>query len=217
MKKIFVFLQASLLLVGFVTITGAEAATKVISFGKGKSEATVSGKIKGHDSMDYLVPARAGQTLVVDFKASKGAAYFNVMLPTSTGEAFFVGSMSGNHYQGELPSDGDYIIRVYLMGAAEASGKAVSYKLKVGIPAGGKNSGAALGSGTGVAEKACLAAVAQKTGVDSSKLKITDVMAAEAGIGVSISVPDATAPWSCLSDKNGKVQGASFTGSEGKL
>ena len=46
---------------------------------------------------------------------------------------------------------------------------------------------------------------------------VTDVMTAEAGVGVTIKVPDADAPWSCLSDASGKVQGASYTGSEGKL
>lgn len=72
-------------------------------------------------------------------------------------------------------------------------------------------------SATSKAEKACLAEVAKKTGVAVSKLSVTDVMTAEAGVGVTIKVPDADAPWSCLSDARGKVQGASYTGSEGKL
>ncbi len=72
-------------------------------------------------------------------------------------------------------------------------------------------------SATGKAEKACLAEVAKKTGVASSKLSVVDVLTAEAGIGVTIKVPGADAPWSCLSDANGKVQGASYTGSEGSL
>lgn len=72
-------------------------------------------------------------------------------------------------------------------------------------------------SATSKAEKACLAEVAKKTGVAVSKLSVTDVMTAEAGIGVTISVPEADAPWSCLSSASGKVQGASYTGSEGNL
>ncbi|MFP3862644.1 hypothetical protein SHV74_08920 [Pseudomonas capeferrum] len=72
-------------------------------------------------------------------------------------------------------------------------------------------------STTSKAEKACLAEVAKMTGVAVSKLSVTDVMTAEAGIGVTINVPDADAPWSCLSDASGKVQGASYTGSEGNL
>jgi len=45
-------------------------------------------------------------------KPAKGAAYFNVLPPGSTGEAIFVGSSEGNHLSA-LPSDGDYTIRVY--------------------------------------------------------------------------------------------------------
>lgn len=62
------------------------------------------------------------------------------------------------------------------------------------------------------AEKACLKAVSDKTKVAQSQLKVTDVMDSQAGVGVTIQVPGADAPWSCLSDKNGRVQGAAYTG-----
>lgn len=65
------------------------------------------------------------------------------------------------------------------------------------------------------AESACLAAVAKKTNLARSKLKVTDVMTAEAGTGVTVSVPGADAPWSCLVDKRGRVQNAMYTGKEG--
>ena len=213
MKKLLVCLLAGALLTG--TALTAEAA-KQIAFGKGKSSASVSGKIKGSDDVDYVIRASAGQTMTVDFKAGKGAAYFNVLPPGSTGEAIFVGSSEGNHFKAALPADGDYTIRVYLMGGAKDSDKPVSYTLKVGIPASGKSASTS-NSGTSAAEKACLAAVAKQSGVSASKLKVIDVMSAEAGIGVTIQVPDATAPWSCQSDKKGKVQGVAFTGSEGNL
>lgn len=67
------------------------------------------------------------------------------------------------------------------------------------------------------AESACLNAVAQKTGVSRSQLSVIDVSTAEAGIGVTVKVPKADAPWSCLADKKGRVQGVSYTGSEGRL
>jgi hypothetical protein len=214
MKTLFACLLAGAVLTG--TALTAEAA-KPIQFAKGKSSASVSGKIKGSDDVDYTLRASAGQTMTVDFKASKGAAYFNVLPPGSTGEAIFVGSNEGNNFKAVLPCDGDYTIRVYLMGGAKASDKPVSYTLKVGIPAAKPVSSGNVRSETAVAEKACLEAVAKQVGVSASKLKVIDVMGAEAGIGVTIQVPDATAPWSCLSDKKGHVQGASFTGSEGAL
>lgn len=68
-----------------------------------------------------------------------------------------------------------------------------------------------------VARDACLAAVAKQTNVAQDKLVATEVLWAEAGVGVTVQVPDADAPWSCLSDEKGNVQGAAYTGSEGKL
>ncbi|MDR7133306.1 hypothetical protein J2X06_000490 [Lysobacter niastensis] len=67
------------------------------------------------------------------------------------------------------------------------------------------------------AEKACLDAVAKKTGVHRDKLKITDVSWAQAGVGVTVKVPGAEAPWSCLANQKGRVQGVSYTGNEGRL
>jgi hypothetical protein len=72
-------------------------------------------------------------------------------------------------------------------------------------------------NGTAKAKQSCLAAVAKQTGVAASKLKATDVLSSEAGIGVTVKVPGAQAPWSCTSDSKGKVQGVMYTGSEGKL
>jgi hypothetical protein len=72
-------------------------------------------------------------------------------------------------------------------------------------------------SSTSKAESACLNAVAKRVDLKPSKLSVIDVTGAEAGIGVTIRVPNVKEPWSCLSDKNGKVQGVSYTGSEGDL
>ena len=71
--------------------------------------------------------------------------------------------------------------------------------------------------GHDTATKACLAAVAKRTNVEESRLKVTEVLWGEAGVGVTIEVPDAEAPWSCLADDEGNVQGTTYTGSEGAL
>jgi len=218
MKKLLACLLASALLTG--TALTAEAA-KQIAFGKGKSSASVSGKVQGNNDVDYVIRASAGQTMTVDFKAGKGAAYFNVLPPGSMGEAIFVGSSEGNHFKAALPSDGDYTIRVYLMGGAKDSGKPVNYTLKVGIPASGKSSAATKTSSSSsnvkTAEKNCLAAVAKQVGVSSSKLSVSYSSEAESGIGIDIKVPDATDPWFCLTDRKGKVEDVRFKGSEGNL
>jgi hypothetical protein len=214
MKKLLACLLAGALLTG--TALNAEAA-KQIAFGKGKSSASVSGKVKGSDDIDYELRASAGQTMIVDLKASKGAAFFNVLPPNSTGEAIFNGSMDGNHFKGTLPSDGVYTIRIYLMGGAKDSGKPVNYTLKVSIPDRGKSSAATSSSSVKTAEKNCLAAVAKQVGASSSKLSVIFSSEAESGIGIDIKVPDATATWYCLTDRKGKVEEVRFKGSEGNL
>ena len=112
MKKVLKFMLASLLMFGTATVWAeADIQQKQIQFKKGTSGATVSGKIKGHETIDYQLRAKAGQTMTVDFKAGKGAAYFNILSPGSD-EALFVGSSSGDHFKGKLPADGIYTVRV---------------------------------------------------------------------------------------------------------
>ena len=165
MKRRLVCLLGSFLLV--VTGVGAEAegAAKPIQFAKGKTGTAVTGKIKGREDVDYQVRAGAGQTMIVELKAGSSAAYFNVLPPGSTGEAIFTGRMEGNYFKGELPADGVYTIRLYLMGAARDENKTVNYTLKVSIPAGGKSSSAAsAGKGTSVAGEAGKASASERAG-----------------------------------------------------
>ena len=84
----------------------------------------------------------------------------------------------------------------------------------VPAPAG---SATAAGDQYPAARDACVAEVARQAGVAKEQLSVTEVLWAEAGVGVTIQVPGAQAPWSCLSDENGNVQGAAYTGSEGRL
>ena len=109
---------------------------KQIQFKNGTSGTTISGKIKGHETLDYQLRAKAGQTMTVDFKADKAAAYFNI-LPPGSDAALFIGSSSGNHFKGELPANGVYTVRVYLMGGAKDGNKTANYSLKINLPVSG--------------------------------------------------------------------------------
>jgi len=79
---------------------------------------------------------------VVNFKPGNRSAYFNV-LPPGSDEAMFVGSTSGNRFEAELPVDGMYTIRVYLMRNAARRNETANYTLDVGIAGGGKTAAAA--------------------------------------------------------------------------
>ena len=85
-----------------------------------------------------MLGARAGQTLHASIKVTRtdgdGTIYFNVLPPGSDGTAIFNGSMSSDGTgKVVLPSSGDYIVRVYLMGNDEDAGKTVSYRLDVSV------------------------------------------------------------------------------------
>jgi hypothetical protein len=102
-----------------------------VQFAKGASSAVIKGQLKGDATVDYLVRAAAGQTLSVKLQKTNAQNYFNVMPPGSTGSAMFVGD-SGENYSGVLPTDGDYIVRVYLMRPAARRGESSNYTLTVG-------------------------------------------------------------------------------------
>jgi len=105
-----------------------------VHFAKGATSATIKGRITGYETVDYVVGAKAGQTMAVTFKTSNHMAYFNV-LPPGSETALFVGSMdaTGEHYEGTLAADGDYAIRVYQMRAAARRKEGATYTLDVSV------------------------------------------------------------------------------------
>ena len=107
--------------------------TQTVQFEKGASTAQLSGSVKGDATIDYKVSARAGQTLTVAMKTSNPSNYFNVNPPGSNGDAMFIGSSSGGEAKLLLPTDGDYVVRVYLMRNAARRNEIGRYTLTVGV------------------------------------------------------------------------------------
>jgi hypothetical protein len=131
------FIATAVALCSLASPSWADIQTRPVQFKPGTSSATIEGSLKGDQTVDYALRARAGQMMSVRFKASNDAAHFNVLPPGSTGEAIFVGSTSGNEWTGTLPADGEYRLRTYLMRSAARRNEAVSYTLTVGITGGG--------------------------------------------------------------------------------
>ena len=78
------------LLVFMVAFTGqltssmaGEIRQERVSFHAGASSATIKGSIKGYETIDYVLGAKAGQTMSVTLKTNNGANYFNVLAPGS--------------------------------------------------------------------------------------------------------------------------------------
>jgi hypothetical protein len=149
-KALLIGVLSALLLAGATVAAQVDIREEQIQFKKGASGAMVKGSIKGSQIVDYRVRAQVGQSMVVNFKTSNSSAYFNVMAP-GVDSAMFVGSTSGSHFEGELPADGAYTIRVYLMRNAARRNETAKYTLEVGIAGATKASAAPPGTVTGPA------------------------------------------------------------------
>lgn len=108
------------------------AREEVVHFAKGTTGATLKGKVEGRETVDYKISAKAGQSMIAELKSDKTSNYFNV-LPPGSEEAIFIGSTSGNRFEGKLPKNGEYTIRLYLMGKAMSSGLRADYTLSLHV------------------------------------------------------------------------------------
>lgn len=140
-------LAIACLAVALVAPAHAESGitTKPLQFAKGATSTTVKGAVKGDQTIDYKLRARAGQTMRVSLKTSNASNYFNVLPPGSNDVAVFVGANDGNEWTGQLAADGEYTIRVYLMRNAARRNETASFTLTVGIT-GAQSAAAALGA-----------------------------------------------------------------------
>mgnify|MGYP000167328859 CR=1 FL=1 len=116
-----------------IPASASDIQTRPVRFKEGESSITIKAALRGRQTVDYSLPARAGQTMSVTFSSSNRSAYFNVMPPGSTWDAMFVGSTEGDVWAGVLPSDGEYRIRVYLYRNAARRNERAGYTLTIGI------------------------------------------------------------------------------------
>ena len=109
--------------------------TERVHFAPGASGAVIAGSIEGREAVDYLVGARAGQTLAVTMESDNTAAYFNVIPPDAENVAVYAGHTGPelNRYEGTLDLDGDWKLRVYLYRAAARRGEIADYRLQVEV------------------------------------------------------------------------------------
>jgi hypothetical protein len=114
---------------------GAAQQTVPVTFAKGKSAATMTGTIKGDQDRTYTVDARAGQTMTVTLKATKGSVEMNVYAPGQEA-AISLGSTDPYRFSGVLPTTGRYRVQVYQMRASARRGETASYNLTIAITGG---------------------------------------------------------------------------------
>jgi hypothetical protein len=118
------------LLVSATALAG-DIHSERVQFHKGANSATIEGRIQGDMTIDYVLGARKGQSMNVSMSTDNGANYFNIIAPGKENEAIFVGSTSGNQFEGSLPANGDYKVRVYLMRSAARRDELANYRLEM--------------------------------------------------------------------------------------
>lgn len=119
-----------------------------IHFARGASSTTINGTVRGDEYIDYVLNARGGQTMVVSLAVTgtngNGSAYFNILPAGKDYGGPYTGS-SDDDRRAEVvvPYDGDWAIRVYLLGNDRDTDKTVGFSIDVYIAPGGSGSSAA--------------------------------------------------------------------------
>ena len=130
-------MRTPLLIVALIVFATSSASarddirTEQVHFKPGASSATIKGKIKGYEGVDYVLEASKGQHMNVSMATDNGANYFNILAPGESAVAMFVGSTSGDQFEGTLPKSGAYKIRVYMMRSAARREEVANYRLEM--------------------------------------------------------------------------------------
>ncbi len=116
--------------------SSAAQETVDIKFKPGATSTEINGTIKGDEYIDYVLGARGGQTMVVSLAVTgtngNGSAFFNILPAGQDYGGPYVGSTDDDkRAEITVPSDGDWAIRVYLMGNDRDAGKTVGYSINV--------------------------------------------------------------------------------------
>ncbi len=111
--------------------------TERVSFAPGTSGSTIQTRLVGDGIVDYVLNVRGGQRMVVDMSTTNPGAYFNVQ-PAGNPEAIHIGSVAGNHFDGTLPTGGDWVVRVFLIRAAARRGEVADVTLSLHVGGAGQ-------------------------------------------------------------------------------
>lgn len=108
------------------------AQTKIrVRFPAGTHGTTVKGTVRGSVYKDYLVGSSAGQTMEVKLTSTGNPSVFTVFNPDGTN--LDIGA-EREEFTGELPTNGDYVVRVLMMrNEARRKNSASNYILKISV------------------------------------------------------------------------------------
>jgi hypothetical protein len=132
MKSILSGVFSLFLIFSMTSAAAQDIRIEQLNFNAGENGATIKGRIKGRQIIDYRLRAKAGQSMAVILETSNRSNYFNITAPGAD-SAMFIGSTSGNRFVGGLSKDGEYTVRVYLMPNAGRRGETARYTINFAL------------------------------------------------------------------------------------
>ena len=132
MKKVIEAAVLAAALFAVPMVAQDKVVTHQVHFKKGTNGVIMKASVKGYDTVQYQLDAKAGQKMHVSIESKH--ANFNIYAPgKGMGEqAIFVGEPT-IPYDGVLPQDGTYTIAVYLMRNEARRGTQSAFTLHVSI------------------------------------------------------------------------------------
>lgn len=92
--------------------------------------ARVTATINGHQSIEYLIDARTGQSLQLDLHSSNTQAGYRITAPAAP-RALHRGHGQHARFSITLPRDGTYRVLVYLLKGAAKNGESADFALDI--------------------------------------------------------------------------------------
>jgi hypothetical protein len=128
--KFTLFLFVSGLLLLFSNDAAAQTKQRV-RFAKNATGTTISGTVRGFAYKDYIVGVRAGQTISVKLNSKNTFTVLTIFTPDGDN---LEGATEMDEFSGELPTSGDYVIRVGMMRAeARRKNSIANYSLRLSV------------------------------------------------------------------------------------
>ncbi len=112
-------------------VAQSDIRTEPVHFKTGATSAVIEGSITGFEVIDYVLGADKGQYMNVSMATDNNDNYFNILAPGENKVAFYNGSTNDNQYEGIIPTNGEYKIRVYQVEDTARPNKIANYNLEI--------------------------------------------------------------------------------------
>ncbi|HQZ98110.1 MAG TPA: hypothetical protein PLP21_17445 [Pyrinomonadaceae bacterium] len=121
-------------LCGGAVFSNAQEKRVDVKFRQGASSGVYSNTVTGYGSVDFYIRAKAGQTMSAKLTSTNKFLYFVVLKDLTSMEAVADEARDTTNWSGELPADGSYIVRVFLVRAeARRNKRPVKFSVRIGV------------------------------------------------------------------------------------